>query len=143
MLFAVRDNHNQCIFDLGVGIGIPMLHVILRTSRITFTFLNSLQNMSFKTTALMYMRTLGASPTSPSSLSPFRSFIAFPFLIGLVSVIYGARTVRTLRKHRRQLEHPELCVSDLKLVNFNHRQWPTTNAIHTNHSNYDVATPRH
>ena len=54
------------------------------------------------------------------SIVPFTFPIIYgiPFLIGLVSVIYGVLTVRTLRKHRRQLEDPELCVSDFKLVNF-------------------------
>ncbi|EDR10419.1 uncharacterized protein LACBIDRAFT_145491, partial [Laccaria bicolor S238N-H82] len=94
--FTGREKRNQRIFDLTVGIGVPILHIILQYV---------VQSHRFD-----IYEDVGC--LTDYSIVPFTFPIIYGIasLVGFVSVIYGVLTVRTLRRRRRRLkdllQHP-------------------------------------
>ncbi|KIJ90068.1 hypothetical protein K443DRAFT_116707 [Laccaria amethystina LaAM-08-1] len=88
--FTKRAKRNQHIFNLGVGLGIPILHIILQYV---------VQSHRFD-----IYEDVGCF--AGLSIVPFTFPINYgiPSLISLVSVIYGVLTIRTLRRRRQQFE---------------------------------------
>ena len=110
--FTEREKRNQRIFDLGVGIGIPTLHIILRTSFPDIAFYKFEQPAEYVVQNHRFDIYEDVGCFTSLSIVPFTFPIIYgiPSLIGLISVIYGVLTVRTLRKRRRRfedlLQHP-------------------------------------